>query len=134
MLGNQPIQIYGDGGRDFIFVEDLAQGIIKCQKLGKSGQVYNLATGIETKISDVAKIIKSILSSHSEIKQVERRYWDNSGRRLGEVSKSKRELDFYSLTSLDVGLEKTIIWTKSNFDIIKSTISKHDLKDLRLNS
>lgn len=129
MLGNQPIQIYGDGGRDFIFVEDLVHGIIQCQKLGKSGQVYNLATGIETKIFDVAKTIKSILSSQSEINQVERRFWDNSGRRLGEVSKSKHELDFHSLTNLNVGLEKTIVWTKSNFDIIKSTINKHSSND-----
>ena len=125
MLGNQPVQVYGNGGRDFIFVEDLVKGIIQSQKLGKNGQVYNLATGIETKIYDVATMVKLILSSKSEIQLMQRRSWDNSGRRLGEVNKSKNELNFSAETNLVVGLEKTVKWTKSNFTLIENTIGKH---------
>ena len=45
----------GNTSRDFIFVDDIVEGLIKCAENGINGQSYNLATGIETKIKSLAK-------------------------------------------------------------------------------
>ena len=45
-----PLDNGGETSRDFIYVEDMARGLIACALNGVPGEVYNLATGVETKI------------------------------------------------------------------------------------
>jgi nucleoside-diphosphate-sugar epimerase len=47
----------GLGSRDFIYVEDMARGLIHCAVKGKPAEIYNLASGRETTIAEIAKII-----------------------------------------------------------------------------
>jgi len=57
--GERPI-IYGDGKqrRDFIYVEDAARAAINAIKYGKSGEVYNVGTGISTEFNEIFNIVK----------------------------------------------------------------------------
>jgi nucleoside-diphosphate-sugar epimerase len=127
-LHDQPLTIYGDGSRDFIYVQDLTHGIMQATKKGESGEVYNLASGTETKIEALALKIKNITDSRSEILIKHRRNWDNSGRRLGSTSKSKKLIDFSAEINLETGLHRTVDWTKNNGELIRTSILKHDLK------
>jgi nucleoside-diphosphate-sugar epimerase len=126
-LNNEDLTLYGAGesSRDFVYVDDLAKGVIAASVLGKKGEVYNLASGHEIMIKDVAEKILEFSSSFSKLHMEGRREWDHSGRRFGDPSKSEKELDFTVSTSFDDGLKKTIEWTKLNFDVIQSLISKH---------
>ena len=58
-LNNKPLTIVGDGNqtRDFIHVYDLVSAIIKSATKGKSGEVYNIGSGKETKIKYIAELI-----------------------------------------------------------------------------
>lgn len=121
------LPVEGDGGasRDFIYVQDIVTGLLRCAIAGKPGDVYNLASGVETSILDLARLINNLTDNPTPIEFRPRRDWDHSGRRFGSTEKSKRELGFEAQTSLREGLEKTIAWTKENMDLIESCIQQH---------
>ena len=120
-----PVEGEGKASRDFIFVQDIVTGLMLCATAGKPGDVYNLASGVETSISDLASLINELTGNKAPIEFLPRRDWDHSGRRFGSIEKSKRELGFEAKTSLREGLEKTIVWTRQSMDWIKACIARH---------
>ena len=120
-----PVQNKGTSSRDFIYVDDVCRGLIACALKGKPGDVYNLASGKETTIIKLAKIINDLTNNKSGVKYLPKRPWDNSGHRFGSTQKSKKELRFQSQIDLEEGLRKTIDWTKKNLKLIEKTISRH---------
>lgn len=116
----------GKSSRDFIYVDDIVEGLIKAAFLGKSGEVYNLASGAETEILELAKIINRLCDNQNNINLLTKRYWDRSGRRYGDREKSYRDLKFTPKISLEKGLEKTVSWTEENMQLIEKCIKKHD--------
>ena len=50
-----PVENGGIASRDFIFVEDIARGLVACAERGDPGEAYNLASGVETSILDLAR-------------------------------------------------------------------------------
>ena len=126
-LNGEKLYLDNDGmtSRDFIYVEDVVRGLIKCAEKGAIGEAYNLATGVETKIKDLANIILKIVRSKSKIVLLPKRGWDNSGNRFGSTTKSESELGFKSQIDLTEGITQTVSWTKNNRDHILSFINKH---------
>jgi UDP-glucose 4-epimerase len=126
-INNQDLTLYGAGesSRDFVYVDDLAKGVIAASNLGVKGEVYNLASGQEYMIKDVAQKIIEFAASSSNLHIEGRREWDHSGRRFGDPTKSASQLKFKTLTDFDRGIKESIAWTKSNFDFIQETINKH---------
>jgi len=126
-LNNEPLLLdnNGKGTRDFIFIDDIVKGLIACAEKGKNGEAYNLASGTETSINDLAKIINNLTGNNTPVILCPARDWDRSGKRYGCTEKSKNQLDFIATTDLDEGLRKTILWTKENDELIRMTIAKH---------
>lgn len=126
-IKGQPLPLEGGGeaSRDFIFVEDIACGLLACALKGKPGEVYNIASGVETSIRTLAEIINEITGNPGGLQMLPRREWDRSGHRFGSIVKSKRELGFEAHTQLRKGLERTVAWTRQNLDFIESCIQKH---------
>ena len=120
-----PVEGEGTASRDFIFVQDIATGLMRCALAGKPGDVYNLASGTETSISHLANLINELTANKTPIEFRPRRDWDHSGRRFGSTEKAKREIGFEAETPLREGLEKTIAWTRENLELIESCISRH---------
>lgn len=114
--------------RDFIFVEDICRGLIACALKGKPGESYNIASGAETTIMELAETILELTQSRSELVIQPARNWDNSGRRFGSTEKSSRELGFRATVDLRAGLERTVSWTRSNIEVIRSNMEKHSAK------
>ena len=129
-INNEDLTLYGAGesSRDFVFVEDLARGVVKASNHGIKGEVYNLASGQELLIKDVASKIIEFSNSSSKLHIEGRREWDHSGRRFGDPSKSAKEIGFRTQISFEEGLRETIKWTNENFELISNSISKHGLK------
>ncbi len=123
-----PVEGKGDASRDFIFVQDIVMGLILCAVRGKPGDVYNLASGVETSIKDLAQTINELAGNSTPIEFRPGRDWDHSGKRFGSTIKSQNELGFKAKTSLRAGLEQTIAWTKENMELIESCIHRHDEK------
>ena len=126
-LHNQalPLENNGIATRDFIYVDDIVNGLISCALKGKAGGVYNIASGVETSISELAHLINEITNNPTPISKMQARPWDRSGKRHGNPEKSEKEIGFKAEISLPVGIEKTINWTKENLDVILSCMKKH---------
>jgi nucleoside-diphosphate-sugar epimerase len=126
-INNEDLTLYGAGesSRDFVYVDDLSKGVIAASNRGVKGEVYNLASGQEFLIKDVARKIIELSKSESKLHIEGRREWDHSGRRFGDPTKSANQLKFRTSTEFENGILETIEWTKSNYDLIRGTINKH---------
>lgn len=116
----------GIATRDFIYVHDIVRGLMLCATRGRPGEVYNLASGVETSILDLANLINKLTGNPVPLDFRPPRDWDRSGRRFGSTKKAHRELGFEAKVSLTDGLTATIEWTKQNLPLIDACIHKHD--------
>lgn len=121
-----PLDNGGNASRDFIFVEDMARGLMACALKGDVGQVYNLATGKETSILELANLINEFTGNKTPLDLKPAREWDRSGKRFASTEKSESELGFKAQVSIRDGIQKTVEWTKTNADVIRRSIAKHD--------
>ena len=124
-LKNQKIDVNPSASRDFIYVEDLVFGISLAKDKGQSGSVYNLGSGSEVMISDLAEKIIKETSSQSKYEGNYNRSWDRSGRRVANTEKTQNEIGFMAHTSIDEGISKTVDWFKSNLDLIEKCVNKN---------
>lgn len=127
-LTNQEIILHNQGTttRDFIFVEDICRGLMLCALKGEAGDVYNLGSGVETSIAQLAEMIIGLTGSRSTLKMAEQRKWDTSGRRFASTDKSWQKLDFCANVAIKEGIAKTVEWTKQNMTLIEQCIKKHE--------
>jgi len=125
-----PLSLEGAGvdSRDFIYVEDICSGLIRCALKGQAGEVYNLASGVETSILTLAESINELTGNRAGFNYLPRRTWDNSGKRFGSTEKSEKYLGFKAAICLREGLIKAVKWTKDNLQLIEATIARHDGK------
>ncbi len=113
MRRHMPVTIYGDGlqTRDFIYVGDIARGLLMAiralEEKKTSYGVYNLCTGIQTSINELAHIIRTVTRSESAISYSERRAGDIRFS-AGNPELSRREIGFTASTLLQNGLEWTL--------------------------
>jgi nucleoside-diphosphate-sugar epimerase len=126
-LKGLPLQLDNGGvaSRDFVYVDDVARGLLACAENGTPGDVYNLASGVETTIRRLAELIVELSGSSSELEIAPRRPWDHSIMRFGSPEKARRELGFEAQTPLEEGLRSTIEWTRENLDFIDRCVAKH---------
>lgn len=126
-LKGLPLQLDNGGvaSRDFVFVGDVVEGLLRCAEAGAPGDVYNLASGVETPILELAQTIIALCNSESELELGPRRDWDRSGNRFGSTEKSEREIQFVARTGLEDGLRQTIDWTTENMDLIDGAVARH---------
>jgi nucleoside-diphosphate-sugar epimerase len=127
-LKGLPLQLDNGGvaSRDFIHVDDVARGLLACAEQGTPGDVYNLASGVETTIRGLAELIVEMSGSSSALEIAPRRPWDHSIMRFGSPEKARRELGFEASVPLEDGLRGTIDWTRDRLDWIDACIAKHE--------
>ena len=126
-LRGMPLELDNGGiaSRDFIFVEDIVEGLIACALRGEPGDVYNLASGEETTIKELAEAINRLAGGRSEITVTPPRPWDRAGRRVGSTRKSRLKIGFEAKVRLEEGLRRTVEWTRANMELIVRAIAKH---------
>ena len=113
-LSNQPITVYGEGTqtRSFCYVDDMVDGIIKAMFTEKTtGQVINLGNPDERQVIDLAKTVKEMTGSSSEI-TFEQIPQDDPSRRKPDITKAKNLLSWEPKVSIEEGLTKTIQYFK----------------------
>jgi GDP-L-fucose synthase len=107
----EEIVLWGDGSptREFLYVEDAAEGItLAAERYDKSDPV-NLGSGMEISIRDLATAIAEMTGFTGRI------IWDTNQpngqpRRRLDVSRAESEFGFRAATQFEVGLRKTIDW------------------------
>ncbi|WP_431064138.1 NAD-dependent epimerase/dehydratase family protein [Methylotuvimicrobium sp.] len=121
-----PLDNGGNASRDFIFVEDMARGLMACALKGVAGEVYNLATGRETSILELATLINEYTGNKTPLDLRPARDWDRSGKRFASTEKAAHELGFSAQVEVREGIRRTVKWTRENAELIKRCIAKHD--------
>jgi len=114
-LEGKQVEIYGDGSqtRDFIYVDDLVDAVIKAgtaENVG--GETYQIAAAQETTLNELMNILKPALESEGitlDIKYGEKRLGDVM-RNFSDTSKAKTQLSWQAKTELSAGIKTTIDW------------------------
>lgn len=109
---DEPITVYGDGTdtRDYVYIRDIARGLWLARKL-QPGEAINLATGKATTNLEVAKLIKELTGSSSEITFVD--YPEVFGgirHQVGSYEKAKRCIGWEPEAPLRDGVRETMNW------------------------
>ncbi len=108
MLKNEPVSINGTGEqtRDYVFVSDVVAANMAALTAEGSGP-YNVGTGVETSVNEIAEIMKEISGSSSEIGHAEAKPGEQMYSSLS-TEKAKKELGWEPKVKIKEGLEKTI--------------------------
>ena len=113
--GKNFIEVWGTGKatREFLYVEDGAEGIILATEKYDKPEPVNLGSGMEISIKDLAELICKLMDFKGEIR------WDTSKpdgqpRRRLDTSKAEKEFGFQAKTNFEEGLKKTIQWYEEN--------------------
>ncbi len=109
--GTSEIICWGDGSptREFLYVEDAAEGILLAGEMYNKSDPVNLGSGVEISIRDLVKLIAKYIGFGGKIS------WDTSQpngqpRRSLDTSKAEKEFGFTAKTGFEEGLKKTISW------------------------
>jgi UDP-glucose 4-epimerase len=129
-LAREPLPLENEGAatRDFIYVEDVVEGLIACALKGLPGEAYNIASGVETSIRDLAERINRLTGNTAPFALLPRRAWDHSGRRYGSTTKASADLGFDARVGIEDGLRRTVDWTRSAMGLIRESIRKHEAR------
>ena len=116
---HSPVTLWGSGSpmREFLFVDDLAQAALHALENKLPEHLYNVGSGKDVTIKDLAKTIQKVVGHQGEI------IWDSSKpdgtpRKLMDVSKMKA-IGWTYTTELEDGIQKTYDWFLENIDNIK---------------
>ena len=112
--GEDKIVVWGTGqaSREFLYVEDAAEGIVLATEKYDKPEPLNIGAGFEIKIRDSVGLIVELTGFQGRIE------WDTTKpdgqpRRCLDVSKAERELGFKAKTAFRGGLKQTVEWHKN---------------------
>ena len=111
-LQNNPITIYGDGlqTRSFCYVDDMIEGLIKMMASDLTGPI-NLGNPSEITVTDLAMQVLEITGSNSVLVQ-KNLPSDDPIQRKPDITKARKQLKWEPMTSLYIGLDKTVNYFK----------------------
>lgn len=125
-MKGRPLPITGTGEetRDFTFVEDLVDGLLRAGVFEAAlGQEFNLASGREVKIADLAAMINRAAVNTAGVIKVPKRKWDTKPRLLASISRAKQLIKYEPKAIFEEGLLQTIAWFKENWHLIEKSAS-----------
>jgi GDP-L-fucose synthase len=109
--GEQEIVVWGDGSptREFLYVEDAAEGILLAAERYNGSEPVNLGSGQEIRIKDLVELIARLTGFQGRL------VWDTTKpngqpRRALDTSRAEQFFGFRAATPLEVGLQRTIEW------------------------
>lgn len=121
--GRAEIVLWGDGTptREFLYVEDAAEGILLAAEQYNGDQPVNLGTGKEIAIRDLAQMIASEVGYKGEI------VWDASQpngqpRRCLDVTRARQLFGFQATCDLHDGIRKTVAWFRRNDQELREVV------------
>ena len=111
----QPPLILGDGTQtmDFVYVEDIARANVLGLASEVSDEVFNVASGTETSLNDLAAALSRVMDRHAAPEYGPARSVNPVPRRLASTEKAERLLGFRARVPLEEGLRRMVEWWRS---------------------
>jgi len=116
IASGQPPLILGDGTQtmDFVYIEDVARSNILALKSDVSDDVFNIASGQETSLNELAAALLKVMGSDLQPEYGAERKVNPVSRRLADVSKAHQALGFKAQVKLEDGLSRLVDWWRAN--------------------
>lgn len=110
-----PPLVLGDGCQtmDFVHVADIARANILAAKADVTDTVYNIATGTETSLLELAESLRRVMGSTAELEFGPARTVNSVTRRLADIGAAQRDLGWKPTIALDEGLADLVTWWRS---------------------
>jgi dTDP-glucose 4,6-dehydratase len=120
-LRDEPLTVHGDGHatRDWLYVEDDAEAIetvIEADVGLVAGEVFNVATGIDISVTEIANLVLAALDKPPSLKLHTDERPGQVHRHIGSTEKAERLLGWRARTTFESGLDETIAWYVENRD------------------
>lgn len=141
-LEGRSIGLYGDGlqVRDWLFVEDHAEGIVRVLERGTPGETYNIGGDSERRNRDVVDTILRSIATHAdrdldELRKLVSYVPDRPGhdqRYAIDASKIRRELNWGPSLTFERGMDATVRWYLENAEWRNTVMSAYDGQRLGL--
>jgi GDP-L-fucose synthase len=118
--GTAFIEAWGSGNvsREFLYVEDCAEGILRAAANYNESEPVNLGTGREVLIRELVEAIARLTRFEGEIRWQKSKP-DGQPRRQLDVTRAFEKFGFRAETSFEEGLRRTIDWYESTLDILR---------------
>ncbi len=113
-LSGRPVEIYGDGKqtRDFTFVDDIVDGVVRALENGPPGEVFNLGGGSRVTLNEAIDTLERVMGMKIN-RQYETPQKGDVSNTLADNSKAQNELGFAPSVGLEEGLAREFEWLKS---------------------
>ncbi len=124
-LSRRPLPIMGTGDetRDWTYVSDIVDGVLRCATNEAAvGEAINLASGVETRVSDIAETINKVTGNTSGISHVPRRDWDKISRRKASIDKASNLIGYRPRVQIQEGIVNTMKWMTANMSRISEDV------------
>jgi GDP-L-fucose synthase len=113
--GKPEVVVWGSGrpSRDFVYVEDVARGLLRAAEVFDRSELVNLSDGRETTIREVVETLAELTGFGGTVR------WDASRpdgqlRRLFDMTKAKQAMGFETRVGLREGLKLTVDWFRTH--------------------
>lgn len=112
----QPPLVLGDGHQtmDFVYIDDVAAANVLALQSDLDDEVFNVASGVETSLNDLAAALIRVMGSNLEPQHGPERAVNPVPRRLADISKAEHLLGFRSQVGLEEGLARLVDWWQFN--------------------
>lgn len=120
-IHKKPLIITGTGEetRDFTYVDDIVDGTLRLGVMKEAvGEAFNLASGLETRVIDIANHINQI-TGNEKIEYTDKRSWDKIDRRRASIRKAQKVLGYQPKTLINVGIKAVHKWIMENKELIE---------------
>jgi UDP-glucose 4-epimerase len=107
-IGGETINIWGDGEivRDYLFIDDLVDGIYKAAVTETRSRIFNVGSGVGISLNAIVKAIRTIANLEVKVEYTDKRLLDVP-KILLDITRAKDELGWMPATSLESGLKMT---------------------------
>jgi UDP-glucose 4-epimerase len=113
-----PLTVYGDGKqtRCYTFIDDAVEGTVRAANTpAATGLAFNLGSNRETSVIELSEMIRQRINPQATVQftshdQVYGVPFEETSRRVPDVERAARILDFRAMVPLEQGLEQTIAW------------------------
>lgn len=116
IAAGKPPLILGTGSQtmDFVYVEDIARANVLASRAAVSDEVFNVASGTETSLNDLARSLLKVMGSNLEPEYGPERKVNPVARRLASISRAEEALGFRAQISLEEGLRRLVAWWQAS--------------------
>jgi UDP-glucose 4-epimerase len=121
IASGEPPLIFGDGKQtmDFVYIDDVARANLLALQSDASDQVFNIASGVETSLIELADVLLRVMQSNLKPVFGPERKVNPVSRRLADTSKAEELLGFRARVDLTEGLTRLVDWWRINRAVVQ---------------